>query len=106
MYIVSTDETVSIFPAIFLGLICPFLATLGTFLHTIKQNDYGLLLIFPAFAVALFLELVSGRLVEFVGRLIYLGVLPHDFYFDLPYILVLITTIFALNSLRLKYRFF
>ena len=109
-YLLLTDEFAkkNIIPIIIFGLICPFLAAFGSFLQTIKQNDYGLLVIFLAFIVALFLELVSGHLFKIVISLINLGtgMLAKDYYMDIPYILVLITTIFALNSLRLKYRFF
>ncbi len=110
VYLLFTDEFAkkNIIPIVIFGLICPFLAAFGSFLQTIKQNDYGVLVIFPAFIVALFLEIVSGRLFKIVEGIIKLnfGIITNDYYHDTPYILVLITTILALNSLRLKYRFF
>ena len=95
-----------IVPMFLFVFFAPFLTDVGAYLQTIRQNDLGLLFVFPGFVISLFLELVSGRLVKIARDIYYLGGLADDFYFDLPYLLVFVTVAFSLNSLRLKYRLF
>ncbi len=92
----SQPDTKGVIVPIFLSVfLAPFLTALGAYLQTLRQNDLGLAFIFGGFIIAIFLEL-------FVGR----GFLANGLYVDMPYLLIFITTIFALNSLRVKYKFF
>lgn len=105
-FFTQSDIKRVIVPMFLVVFLAPFLTIVGAYFQAIRKNDIGLVIIFPGFLISLFLELVSGRLVEIVRRIYYSGLFIDDFYYDIPYLLVFVSMVFALNSLRLKYRLF
>ena len=105
-FLTHPDIKTVIIPMFLIVFLPLFLVFVGAYIQTIRRNDIGLVFIFPGFLISLFFELVSGRLVEIVQHFYYSGMFIENIFVDIPYLLIFITTIFALNSLREKYRLF